>query len=255
MSKSLLAAAIAIAAARTVAADEWFVEAHYPDHAALVRGAALFQHVIVDPERRVLRVDTDDDGIRMLEDAGLTVSIDAADTARLRAFETTLQDAIASRRPWFTDAGYPSIPGYACYRTVEGTYQTMDDLVAAHAGLAEIHDRPELAEDAELRDGLRHARAARDQPDDDRRRSEPPEDGRVRLDPRTRVHAGGTPDAHGRVAGQRLRHRSAGDLAGRPRRLPLRPPGQSGRAQEGRERHFLAQEHGYDKRRLRWYAR
>ncbi|WP_395680903.1 M14 family zinc carboxypeptidase [Dokdonella sp.] len=139
MRKTLLALAIAGGCTSAVHADEWFIEAHYPDHAALVRGAALFQHVIVDAERQVLRVDTDDEGIRQLEDAGLSVSVDAADTARLRAFYARMQDAIQSRQVQETEGGYPGIPGYACYRTVEGTYQTMDDLAATQPGLAEIH--------------------------------------------------------------------------------------------------------------------
>jgi hypothetical protein len=139
MRKTLLALAIAGVTVPVAHADEWFVEAHYPDHAALVRGAALFQHVMVDAGRQVLRVDTDDDGIRQLEDAGLSVSVDAGDTARMRAFYARTQDAIQSREPQETDGGYPSIPGYACYRTVEGTYQTMDDLAATQPGLAEIH--------------------------------------------------------------------------------------------------------------------
>ncbi len=138
MRKSLLAAAIAMAAANTAVADEWFVDAHYPDQAALIRAAALFQHVIVDAKTQTLRVDTDDDGIAALEDAGLTVTINEADTARLRSFEATLQEAIQSRRAYVTDGGYDSIPGYTCYRTVEGTYQTMDDLVAAYPNLSAI---------------------------------------------------------------------------------------------------------------------
>ena len=32
--------------------------------------------------------------------------------------------------------GYPAIPGFACYRTVEGSYMTAEDLVAAHPTLA-----------------------------------------------------------------------------------------------------------------------
>lgn len=138
MKKILLVAAIAIAGLNTAVADEWVVEAHYSDTAALTRAAANFQHVIVDAERQTLRVDTDEGGIRQLEDAGLTVTIDAADTARLRGFYATIQEAIQSRRPYFTDAGYPGIPGYSCYRTVEGTYQTMDDLVNAHPNLAKV---------------------------------------------------------------------------------------------------------------------
>lgn len=140
MRKTLLALAIAGAGMSAAHADEWFVEAHYPDHAALVRGAALFQHVMVDAGRQVLRVDTDDDGIQQLEDAGLSVSVDAGDTARMRAFYSRMQDAIQSREPQQTDGGYPSIPGYACYRTVEGTYQTMDDLAATQPNLASVNE-------------------------------------------------------------------------------------------------------------------
>ncbi len=138
MHKTLLVAAIAIAGLNTAVADEWVVEAHYSDTAALTRAAANFQHVIVDAERHTLRVDTDEGGIRQLEDAGLTVTIDTAETARLRGFYATMEEAIQSRRPYFTDAGYPGIPGFTCYRTVEGTYQTMDDLVVAHPNLAKV---------------------------------------------------------------------------------------------------------------------
>lgn len=139
MRKTLLALAIAGAGVSAAHADEWFVEAHYPDPAALVRAAALFQHVIVDSKRQVLRVDTDDDGIRQLEDAGLSVSIDAADTARLRGFSAAMRDAVEARTPQLADGGYPGIPGYTCYRTVEGTYQTMDDLAAVHGDIVEVH--------------------------------------------------------------------------------------------------------------------
>lgn len=140
MNKPLLSLALALACAHPALADEWMVEAHYPDQAALTRAASRFQHVIVDPERRTLRVDTDDAGIAALEDAGLTVTIDQADTAKLRAFQARMRDAIASGVPQLTGDGYPSIPGYACYRTVEGAYQTMDDLVAAYPTLAAIDE-------------------------------------------------------------------------------------------------------------------
>lgn len=140
MNKPLLSVALALACAHPALADEWMVEAHYPDQAALTRAASRFQHVIVDAGRQTLRVDTDEAGIAALEDAGLTVTIDQADTARLRAFQARMRDAIASGLPQLTASGYPSIPGYACYRTVEGAYQTMDDLVAAQPTLATIDE-------------------------------------------------------------------------------------------------------------------
>lgn len=140
MRSHLFAAAMLIVGVNSAVAEEWVVEAHYPDQAALNRAASMFQHVQVDAERKTLRVDTDDAGIAELQDAGLTVSIDTADTARLRGFYAKMQEALQSGSAQRTLGGYPSIPGYACYRTVEGSYQTMDDIVAAQPTLAEIHE-------------------------------------------------------------------------------------------------------------------
>lgn len=139
MRPSLLVLGLAACCLNSARAEEWVVEAHYPDRSALARAAGRFQHVVVDRQRQVLRVDTDEAGIRALEDAGLTVSVDAGETARLRGAYQKMREVIESRAPQFTEGGYPSIPGFSCYRTVEGTYQTMDDLVAAQPGLAEIH--------------------------------------------------------------------------------------------------------------------
>lgn len=133
----LLAAA---AGCNSAAAAEWVIEAHYPDQATLARGAALFQHVSVDAARHTFRVDTDDEGIVALQDAGLRVSIDVIESARLHAFQQQMEEALLSGVQQRTPTGYPSIPGFACYRTVEGSYQTMDNLVAASPQLAEIHE-------------------------------------------------------------------------------------------------------------------
>ncbi len=122
----LAVAVIAIATMNSAGAEEWVVEAHYPDTAALTRAAARFQHVIIDAKRNVLRVDTNEGGIRALEDAGLTVGIDQAATAKLRAFYTQFEQAESA------GLGPDSIPGFQCFRTVEETYQTMDALVAQH---------------------------------------------------------------------------------------------------------------------------
>lgn len=138
MKKPLLSLALALACAQPTLADEWFVDAHYPDQAALTRATSRLQHAIVDTERRILRVDTDDTGIAALEQAGLTVTINQADTARLRAFQTRMREAIDSHVPQLSGDGYPSIPGYSCYRTVEGAYQTMDDLATSAPRLAMV---------------------------------------------------------------------------------------------------------------------
>lgn len=141
MRRLLLATGLALAAGLpTAQAEEWMVEGHYPDRATLIRATSKLQHAIVDTERQVLRVDTDENGIAMLEAAGLSVSIDMAGTAQLRTFQSNIEDALRSGAATTSAAGYPSIPGYACYRTVEGTYQTMDDLESGYPQLAEVHD-------------------------------------------------------------------------------------------------------------------
>ena len=111
-------------------ADDWFIEAHYQSPAQVREVAGEFQHLIVDEKRQTIRVDTDDAGIQRLEDAGMSVNIDMAATAQMRA-----SDLAVVRGP-----GIESIPGYACYRTVEETYSTIDNLVSSHPNLASAQD-------------------------------------------------------------------------------------------------------------------
>ena len=131
-------AAVACVAFSSASAEEWMVEAHWPDRAALHRATAQLQHAQIDAERQLLRVDVDEAGIAMLEAAGLTVGIDLAGTAQLRDFRKSMDVALAAGTRTLSAGGYPSIPGFACYRTVEGAYQTMDDLALAYPQLAAV---------------------------------------------------------------------------------------------------------------------
>lgn len=139
MRKHVLAAALAAAGigsigAHAADAGAWIVEAHYPDLAALQRVASRHEHLIVDRKRSVLRVETDDAGIRALEHDGLAVSVDLAASARLNGFYAKLQQAHAD------GAGMDSIPGFACFRTVEEAYGTMDQMFASHPDIVAIDE-------------------------------------------------------------------------------------------------------------------
>lgn len=138
MRKLLLATALAAAGLPFAHAEDWVVEARWPDRATLAQVAGHFQHLRIDERRQVLRVDTDEAGIAFLEAAGLEIGIDMAATAEMRAFQARIREALEAGMPQLTAGGYPSIPGYACYRTVEGAYQTMDDLETAYPQLASI---------------------------------------------------------------------------------------------------------------------
>jgi hypothetical protein len=136
MRKRALAAAFAATAIGTTGAHAanpaWIVEAHYPDLATLQQVAARYEHLIVDRKRSVLRVETDDAGIRALEREGLAVHVDLAASARLNGFYAKLQQA------QLDGVGPDSIPGFACFRTVEETYGTMDSMVSNHPDIAVI---------------------------------------------------------------------------------------------------------------------
>ncbi|MGA9341777.1 MAG: M14 family zinc carboxypeptidase [Rhodanobacteraceae bacterium] len=134
MRNVVVAFSLALAFAQSASATEWVVQAHYDSRAALIRAAVHFEHLIVDAKTQTLRVDTNEDGMRALEDAGLTIEIDQIASAKLQSFYAKLEDARAAGH------GIDSIPGFQCFRTVEETYQTMDDLVAAHPDIVAIDD-------------------------------------------------------------------------------------------------------------------
>ncbi|HEY0502775.1 MAG TPA: M14 family zinc carboxypeptidase [Lysobacter sp.] len=105
-----------------------FVSATYADRAQLQRITSQFQHVIVDEGARVARFEAMHDEVIALRRAGIDVRIDDAATARLRQADDALS------------IGADSIAGYACYRTVEETYATMDAIAAARPDLARVVD-------------------------------------------------------------------------------------------------------------------
>jgi hypothetical protein len=108
-----------------------------------------------------------------------------------------------------------AIPGFACYRTVEETYATMDQLAARRPSLAQVIDigtqldRAEDGRDA----GLSHARAAAEQRRHRFLAAEQTEHGRPQRHPRARVHDGRTDHALRRVAGEQLWRRLGSDVA------------------------------------------
>ena len=103
------------------------VRAEYDRAEQLQAVAATYGHVVVDPEARVLMVETDAFGRRRLERLGLRVAVAAEATA-------------AVNQPQPIGELAKAIGGLTCYRTVEETFSTMDALHAARPGLVEIID-------------------------------------------------------------------------------------------------------------------
>ncbi|MFD0725466.1 M14 family zinc carboxypeptidase [Lysobacter brunescens] len=101
----------------------------YRTQAELQQLGDRFQHVHVDRRARTVRADATGRDIAQLRAAGMAVTIDRDATLALRRSES----AIA--RSGF---GTRSISGYSCYRTVEETYTTLNQLTANKPALVSV---------------------------------------------------------------------------------------------------------------------
>ena len=126
------------------------VTAHWRDRVQLQQIAGRFQHLAIDEKTRTARMEASAGDLAMLRRMGVRVEIDDAATQRMRNAEAAMaQRATIARQHMRPDGtmtaeglaetqitAQNAIPGYACYRTVEETYATMDLLA---------HNRPTLA--------------------------------------------------------------------------------------------------------------
>ncbi len=128
MRRLILPAILASLAAQGVHAEEWVVDARWQTPADLARMAPHFEHLKIDRKRHTARVLAGDVELATLDQLGIEYRIDVTATASLQTFYS---EAFNRNR---------SIPGYACYRTVEETYASMDQLAAAHPTLAQVID-------------------------------------------------------------------------------------------------------------------
>ena len=124
------AAPHASGSAAAAAQDELsFVTIRYRDPSQLKQVGAMFQHLIVDQATRTARVEANAAEIAQMRALGLQVTIDRNATARIRSAERAMRTGLFGTR---------SISGYACYRTVEETYTTMNQLASSKPALATV---------------------------------------------------------------------------------------------------------------------
>lgn len=131
-------AALASSATTGVAAEEQdllFISVRYETRAQLQDIASRFQHVLIDQASRTLRTEATREELVALRRAGIIAEIDRAATTRLHEAAAALssqayQDAVDAE----------AIAGYACYRTVEETYATMQHLANTRPTLARVID-------------------------------------------------------------------------------------------------------------------
>ncbi len=103
--------------------DLWWVQAQFQDQSQLQSLRERFQHVSVDRKINTIEVDADSADINWLREQGFVVRIDYAKSAEIQSF---------------LGKELKSIPGFACYRTVEETRTSAASLVTNFPNLAEI---------------------------------------------------------------------------------------------------------------------
>lgn len=132
---SLLSLAAMGASAAPPADDPLVViSAHYANRAELQKIASHFQHLLINEKTHTIRVEATHDDMMALRRIGVNAQIDDAATQRMRASDAALSMASKS------GVESQSISGYPCYRTVDETYATMNQLASAHPSLARVVD-------------------------------------------------------------------------------------------------------------------
>jgi len=128
----MLAAAAAPAAAPP---DDplFFVTMHYGSRAQLQAVASRFQHLSIDEKTHTIGVEATQDELDELRLYGFDATIDEPATLRMHQAEAYWSARTMNARPL-------AITGYPCYRTVEETYATMDQLAQSHPSLARVVD-------------------------------------------------------------------------------------------------------------------
>jgi carboxypeptidase T len=106
------------------------IQVFYRSQAELQAIASQFQHVSVDVKSASVTTEAMNTDIQALIAAGIRVRIDEAKTTQLRAGEDAMLLPLSQR----------SISGFACYRTVEETYQSMATMATTFPNLAQVVD-------------------------------------------------------------------------------------------------------------------
>jgi hypothetical protein len=106
-----------------------FATAQWHTPAQLQMIASRVQHAIVDRRRHTARFEASRADLAALQRAGIQVMVDDGATKRMVASDQAMGAGLVTSN---------SIPGYACYRTVEETYGTMDLIARDHPQLASV---------------------------------------------------------------------------------------------------------------------
>ncbi|KQP23077.1 M14 family zinc carboxypeptidase [Pseudorhodoferax sp. Leaf267] len=146
----------AIVAAVVLASASWAIHAHGSDDATvdiysvkigyaseeqLSKMTAMLDHPYVDQKSRLIHAEIGPDELKAIQALGYTVQIDQAETERIQNWVASRERDLKSGALTRIDREKPSSIAdgvHACYRTMEQTYATFDELKAKYPELVQV---------------------------------------------------------------------------------------------------------------------
>nr|WP_145545705.1 M14 family zinc carboxypeptidase [Variovorax boronicumulans] len=117
------------------------VKIPYASQDQLSQLTGMLDHPYVDQKTRTVHAEVSDEELHAVEALGIGVQIDVEETARIKAFITSRsrdESSGALNRPSREQPSSVADGTHSCYRTVEQTYATFDELKAKYPDLVQL---------------------------------------------------------------------------------------------------------------------
>jgi carboxypeptidase T len=117
------------------------IKIDYASEEQLSKMTSMLDHPYVDQKNRVIHTEVSPDELKAIQDLGYSVQIDQAETERIQKWLETRQNDVKSGAVERSSRDKPSSiadGAHSCYRTVEQTYSTFDELKAKYPDLVEV---------------------------------------------------------------------------------------------------------------------
>ncbi|MDB5817178.1 MAG: hypothetical protein JWQ11_818 [Rhizobacter sp.] len=124
-------------------AEIYSVRIPYVSSAQLSQLTKLLDHPYVDQKANLVVAEVSPEELKSVQQMGITVQIDEAETLRIQTFIATRNADVKSgaiKRPLSAQPSSIANGVHSCYRTVEQIYTTFDDLKAAHPDMVKVQE-------------------------------------------------------------------------------------------------------------------
>ena len=122
-------------------ANNYAIQIHYDTDDLRLKIITTFEPLEINSTNHYVIIEVDENEHQKLLDLDLNVTIDSYFTELINTTSTeTSNQSKALTSNLTTTGNYPTISGYSCYRTVEGTFTTAQNIVSNYPNLAQWID-------------------------------------------------------------------------------------------------------------------